>query len=349
MHGLEWVAMAQTANSSAVPKSLYARGMINRKSLNLLIDSGAVVSILSEQCAKWLNLGTYQPSLHKLIGASGSNLEVLGSLNNVLLTFGPTSFLVNFVIVKNLVTYAVLGADFLINNGILCDFDKMLLSKGNTNIPLIASKSSKPEILVSTKSNTEGTGTFKFNCTVFYVGPGNTTKPIEDGLYLYQPNVKFWGPTDENFCQDDVEYCLVEIKNSCLNVCAVSSEENVRLFIPKHTVVGKLKHPDSAVYNVQSLLSPEEKKIHVISKLKIDENPNMSQPEKNQFKELVCEFIDVFSENKFDIGYTDVIEAEIKLNNGDEPIVEPYRRAPIHLLPKVAEEIEKLLEAGVIK
>ena len=43
------------------------------------------------------------------------------------------------------------------------------------------------------------------------------------------------------------------------------------------------------------------------------------------------------------------MEAEINLDNGDQPIVEPYQRPPVHLLPMVAKEIEDLLEAGVIR
>ncbi len=340
------IAMAKL--KSKIAPSLYAQGIVNKKSLNFLIDSGAVVSILSEDCAKKLNVGSLQKATHKLIGASGTNLEVVGSLNNVVVTLGGTSFIVDFIVVRNLVTSAVLGSDFLINNGITCDFGKMLLSKGNTNmnIPLLSNESSKPEILVATKSDITFTGTREISCSVSSI---DSNLPVNNGLYLYQPNAKFWGPVDDDFSQDDVETCLVKVDKSRLTICAALADQNAELYIPAGTVVGKLKPVDSIVNNVQQVLTPEQKKILVFSKLKIDDNTNMSQPQKQQMKDLVSEFIDVFSENKFDIGYTDMMEAEIKLNNGDEPIFQPYRRAPIHLLPKVSEEIEKLLELGVIK
>ena len=51
----------------------------------------------------------------------------------------------------------------------------------------------------------------------------------------------------------------------------------------------------------------------------------------------------------FDLGEADLLKAEINLDNGDKPIVEPCRRPPVHLLAMVAQEIEDLLDAGVIR
>ena len=96
-------------------------------------------------------------------------------------------------------------------------------------------------------------------------------------------------------------------------------------------------------------LSPEEKKLKVLKELKIDKNTSINPETKQRLTNLVCEFLDVFSENKFNLGEADLLEAEINLDNGDQPIVEPYRRPPVHLLPMVAKEIENLLEAGVIR
>ena len=112
--------------------------------------------------------------------------------------------------------------------------------------------------------------------------------------------------------------------------------------------MGSLHNVDHLINTILSKLTLEEKQAKVFDELKIDDNEQLDGSTKEKLKSLISEFLDVFSENKFDLGSVDLLEAEINLDNEDRPIVEPYRWPPVHLLPMVAQEIEHLLDAGVI-
>ena len=121
------------------------------------------------------------------------------------------------------------------------------------------------------------------------------------------------------------------------------------MYLSASSVLGSLQTPDILVNSISNKLTHCEKRDKVFKELKIDENDYINEDTKVSLKNLVDEFLDIFSESKFDLGDTDLMEAEINLDNGDQPIVVPYRRPPVHLLSLVAKEIEDLLDAGVIR
>ena len=105
--------------------------------------------------------------------------------------------------------------------------------------------------------------------------------------------------------------------------------------------MGSLHIVDHLINTILNKLTREEKQAKVFNELKIDDNEQLDGSTKEKLKSLISEFLDVFSEN--------LLEAEINLDNGDRPIVEPYRRPPVHLLPMVVQELEHLLDVGVIR
>ena len=88
--------------------------------------------------------------------------------------------------------------------------------------------------------------------------------------------------------------------------------------------MGSLHNVDHLVNTILNKLTLEEKQAKVFNELKIDDNEQLDGSTKEKLKSLISEFLDVFSENKFDLGSADLLEAEINLDNGDRPIVEPY-------------------------
>ena len=169
--------------------------------------------------------------------------------------------------------------------------------------------------------------------------------PVRDELYVYKPNGFLWNIQEE----EEIPLAIVQVYNSTLPVPINVKDPQIQLYLPTGFTLGSLYNIDHLVNTILKKLSPEEKKLKVFKELKIDQNTSIDPETKQRLTNLVCEFLDVVSENKFDLGETDLLEAEINLDNGDQPIVEPYRRPPVHLLPMVAKEIEDLLEAGVIR
>src|SRR5688572_17535504 len=77
----------------------------------------------------------------------------------------------------------------------------------------------------------------------------------------------------------------------------------------------------------------------------VNVNPELSVVQKNEIKELLCEFSDVFSSNP---GLTDLVEHKVELEC-DRPIrCKPYP-VPFALQDVVEQEIEQMLEMGIIE
>ena len=75
---------------------------------------------------------------------------------------------------------------------------------------------------------------------------------------------------------------------------------------------------------------------------------NLSQSELHKAKDLLGGWKHIFSTGPTDLGFTDLIEHEIKLVDGT-PFKEPYRRIPPALFEEVREHLKEMLDAGAIR
>ena len=75
---------------------------------------------------------------------------------------------------------------------------------------------------------------------------------------------------------------------------------------------------------------------------------NLSQSELHKAKDLLGSWKHIFSTGPTDLGFTDLIEHEIKLVDGT-PFKEPYRRIPPALFEEVREHLKEMLDAGAIR
>ena len=126
------------------------------------------------------------------------------------------------------------------------------------------------------------------------------------------------------------------------------TEDCVEYLLPRGSVIGTLSHIDQSINQIQKPLTNDQKRGKIITELKIQNNELLSATQKKELENLVSKYLDVFSAYKFNIGETDILEAEINLTDGT-PVAEPLRRPPIHLLPHVKEGIEQLLKYNVIE
>ena len=75
---------------------------------------------------------------------------------------------------------------------------------------------------------------------------------------------------------------------------------------------------------------------------------NLSQSELHKVKVLLGSWKHIFPTDPTDLGFTDLIEHEIKLVD-ETPFKEPYRRIPPALFEEVREHLKEMLDAGAIK
>ena len=144
--------------------SLKVSGTINRKKLQLLVDSGAVISVMSRDCAIELGIPMHADKDLRLMGADGIHLIVLGSTAVIPLLIEGETFTLRFVIVEELVASAILGSNFLISNKITLDFEVMVLKTKTRNIPLISQKMKDDIIILHVAEDTYITNHQDVNC-----------------------------------------------------------------------------------------------------------------------------------------------------------------------------------------
>lgn len=77
-------------------------------------------------------------------------------------------------------------------------------------------------------------------------------------------------------------------------------------------------------------------------------NPSLSPAQIELVKQLISDWKQVFSENEFDVGFTNMVKHSIKLDNY-VPFRQKHRRIPPAEYKEVRDHIRKLLDIGIIR
>ena len=91
----------------------------------------------------------------------------------------------------------------------------------------------------------------------------------------------------------------------------------------------------------------EGKQHKLLDEVMIGEN-NLSEAQKNQVKQFLEKWNDIFSEGLTDLGNCDLVKHKINLHD-NEPFKEPHRRIPPGLFQEVREHLSEMLQAGAIR
>ena len=87
---------------------------------------------------------------------------------------------------------------------------------------------------------------------------------------------------------------------------------------------------------------------HHLMQIYDETTQNRSQSEKDQIREMLCQYCDVFSKDDYDLGLTNLIEHTI--DTGDaRPIKQRPRRIPMAFAGEDREAIQKLLQQGSVR
>ena len=95
-------------------------------------------------------------------------------------------------------------------------------------------------------------------------------------------------------------------------------------------------------------MTPERRKEKLLEKLDLEELQNWPAIQKEDAKQLLLEFHDVFSLENLELGCTDSVKHSIQLTD-QKPFKERYRRIPPPLLPEVEKLLQDMLDVGAIR
>ena len=309
---------------------------INGYETEAVIDSAAMITLIQEKYFRSIYTPNEWGVSVRLTGIGGEH--VMGKMvHNVPFTFGDQTFL-HTVCVAPIKELCLLGLDFLKATGCVLDLANDILEIAGDVFPIKVAAS--PELQVSRVSVAKRT-VIPPN-TVGYIR-GNLETDI-DGTYIVQPSNK--------------KALVSRLFGHGSSVCMkVINESDKYVTFKKGSLIGHAESADlvpDAMVNCdinrcaeQNVNEAQELPEH-LKKMYEDNISELSSEEKQQFKNLLIEFSDVFSKSDFDLGCLSGVEH--KINTYDEiPHAEKFRRTPLQFQKAEQEYIEKLLQQGVIE
>ena len=319
---------------------------IGEDKIYALVDSGADVSLISENCFKKTK-NKHIVSYVKLAdiamkGVTGHSIQVLGRAR-IIVCVGREQVAHEFYVVSNSTKPMILGSDFLISTGASIDLRNKTLSI-NQNVILLRDKmnlensgclvhSIRRTVLlprstthVSVVARTNLTGTVMFS-------PIDTRPVLRDNPGVMVPNVLGEGCRRFQVPVVNETHTQVVIRNKLpIGVLETLSDREIN----------DMEVQNIAGLEVQGSIGKPEQ--DVVKEAKLGCIPVHQE---KALKALLSKYSDIFSKGDHDIGRTNVVT--MKLDTGQNPPVKqrPYK-TPFSQRPIVEKHIEDMLQAGVI-
>lgn len=325
------------------PSCLFVEAKMDGVLMSFLVDTGSAVTILDEDIFDML-YGKIKPkqlkSVNKtLLCAKGESIPILGMSNfSFSLCDSDTIFEQEMIVGKLEGNISILGVDFLKSYSGVINFRNESLQVGKQIFPL-----SQTPLNLHRCARIRLCDTIKippdteFYCKGYIQGKLGTDYGLVEPKQIVNVNGLLMAKTLVNPKKDEISISLLNLTNRSVrlnkNTCIADLEpvESVHYIEPQsqtHSKISKL--PD----HLSTLLS------------KVSDELNGK--EKDQVKNLLTEFEDIFMKPDGKLGHTDLVE-----HNIDTGYENPIKIPPRRLSPKQKEivdtELKKMLEQNIIE
>eukprot|EP00731_Ephydatia_muelleri_P003480 Em0001g3480a len=316
----------------------WARGLVEGRKTDMLLDTGSAVTILRAEVwneLKGVDSGTRELQVvsKSVVTADGSSLEMLGQVT-LSVEIGGLVGLHPILVAKSLTQECILGADFLVAHGCVLDYTtKTLLAGGNAVLMEDTCIQEQCEMQVPVSLT---------------LGEGLCAVAREEFCGLLEPEPLFMERHGLA-----VAHSISRNKNG-VTMIQIMNPNPTAIRVLKGEKVGKFHSVDeSKCVCVLSGSSPEvgsrsqESLESIITSLVCDAE-DLSSEERKQLTELLHRFSDVISLSDSDIGRTEMIQHHINTENA-KPVKQAPRRLPFHHLKEVKKLVESMLDNNVIE
>ena len=341
---------------------------------NTLIDTGTTKSCISEKYYQQLPTIQMQKLNHISVrSATGSNLTPLGIIH-CSFELGKITFTNSLIVCRNLTQPLILGRDFLLQHNIMVRYaanGKCILDYQQQELIASLDIENKPQLYMTHTVDIPGR-------TLAIVCIHNDLDPVQSGsLYEIRPNdmlvEKYPNlciiPMIHNVDVHRNEYLPLVIINFAFNDVNLPKGESMGYMNIQPLEISEImtetsmeptslicEDDEKKVLNNQEKMDIGEKveKKFITSPADIDvhrkvelQDADISEEQRQAFRDLCMEFKDIFSTDSGDIGKTPLLEVEI--DTGDSPPItqKPYT-LPLKHTEWVQRELEILEKAGVI-
>ena len=311
--------------------------------INCLIDCGATTSLLSEKSLKKFdpkNIFHVRPQLNVLKTVNGEAMRVVGNVD-LLVPIGNECFDVSFV-VCDIEADGILGQDFLRANVDSINYKRSCLMMGGDVVPLWTGGQALHICRVELQQTVEIPAN-----SMMMVPIKIPQKEHLSELGLVEPSFHLMATKEISLMGG-----VVSISSDPVMTVLNYGNSSVRLY--KNTNLGTCEsyfeppmQPIERVACVQEQHNEEFLPDHLVD-LYERSSQHLNDQEKSEFVDLLCKYQNVFSQSSEDIGLTNLVKHRI--NTGDAvPIRQPPRRLPFGKRAIEKQEIETMLDRGVIE
>ena len=332
-------------HSKTFDNGFYTDCKICGVSSHYLIDSGSTSTLLSHRIFQKIDLPS-RPQLKenwfKVKNVNGVDINVYGHAD-ITIRLGKTDY-VHQVIVCDISPDGILGEDFLLEHVKKIDYEKYILHTKTDQISCWLGGNSSmicrviAEEKTSIPANSSAWVAVKIpnqehlKTKTAFIESVNPKSPAQPLPGVIQTDTKELRALNIVNCSEET---VTVYKNTTLGTCT-SIKEN--------------ENTQATVCNVQAVLEqPSTAKLpEYLSDLFHRSSINLNENEQNQLKALLIKYQSVFAQSSDDLGFTDRVEHHINTMDA-EPIKEPMRRLPMVKRDIEREEVQKMLQKGVIE
>ena len=335
--------------------------------MNLFIDTGASVSLVSTRTVHMLNLNSeIRPSTRIIAGLKKSIIPTRGQIN-MCLTIGKCTFDHTFIVCDQVDNEFLIGMDIIHPLKMCIDVpNHRITMPGNNNVTFLNRPVSIPQRM---KIRCHKTTTIPPNSQAFLSGKLPLQSPEKNFEGIIEPYHKLTDSANV-FVTGTISYTdhhVVPIH------CVNPTDTDVTIYknqliafiepLPKHSGiegVHRLKGHEDYDSKVDLTRLPEAESIEttisngkwdnvqdLLDQLRI-ENLDIPDEYKSQLKQLVSDYSHCFSRDRFDLGCCSFYKARLNLKHDFVPKWVPTRPISYKIQPHLEEEILHFKKSGTI-
>ncbi|KAL5457023.1 hypothetical protein EMCRGX_G034258 [Ephydatia muelleri] len=328
---------------SVVQCSVAADGNVGKRSVNMLLDSGAAVSVIRSGVLEDRSRNLVMATSRTAIGANGLPLNVMGQVD-LDICLGNFRTVHTFIVVRDLTFECILGADFLKVNKAVMDFRNNTLHLGNSTIKIPSSDVSVSSddahsISVHALEDMDIPGrSVRLVIATLQKGSCGSTERISEGLIepatVLPKHLCVARSLGRVLSKGSI---LVQVMNvSPTAVKKVYKGIQLGQFVPQRNLI-------LMESNVATVGSGNRREVTTFNL----DSTEITDSEKHELRNLLRKFDDLFVSENGALGRTKVVKHRI--NTSGSPIRQPLRRQPESLKGDMNEEVRKMLSRGVIR
>ena len=328
----------------------YIHGQVENINVDWLVDTGCTITILSKErflALKEEDRPTLVPYSRELRSVDDSAIEVLGAtIFNVGI---GNKWFQHSCIVADIANDGLFGVDFMKEHGVVIDFAQNQVTCDGNHLQTRFKQHNKRVCRVSLGETTVIPPSSRV------ILQGKTSKPLANGLWIIEPLTHSPGYQTILTAKVLTTACGSSIPVELMN----PTETEIKL--EKFTNLGiasRIQENDlicSLDIQVSEKESKPETKRHKKCRLPSELNDlvdeieeNISVKDRKKIERLLQDNLEVFGTKEKPFGRTDLVKHDIVVENSS-PIKQPMRRIPFHLRPEADNEVNKMLQSGVIE